>query len=59
MLSNSAVTNPSNENFEKCKKVLSTRQLMPFFSIPETIIGSLNIIPWIILLIIVSIIIII
>jgi len=59
MISNSAVENPSNENFEKCKKILTSRQLIPFFSIKETIIGSLNIIPWIILMIIVTFIIII
>ena len=44
----------SNENFEKCKKVITSRQLIPFFSIPQTIIGSLNIIPWIIILLIVT-----
>ena len=55
MNSNSA----SNENFEKCKKIMSGRKIMPFFSIPETIIGSLNIIPWTILLLIVTFIIII
>jgi hypothetical protein len=59
MISNSAVLNPTNDNFEKAKKIMSLRPMMPFFSIPETIIGSMNIIPWIILLIIVTIIIII
>ena len=45
--------------FEQCKKIMATRQILPFLSIKNTIIGSMNIFPWIILLIIVGIIIII
>ena len=51
---NSSTPVYSNENFEKCKKVMTSRQLIPFFSIPQTIIGSLNIIPWVIILLIVT-----
>ena len=51
--------NSSNETFEKCKKIMATKQIIPFLSIKNTIIGSMNIFPWIILLIIVGIIIII
>ena len=51
--------NSSNETFEQCKKIMATRQILPFFSIKNTIVGSMNIFPWIVLLIIVGIIIII
>jgi len=47
-------------NIEECKKLLSTTQLMPMFSIKNIVVGATGtVIPWTILLIIVGIIIII
>jgi hypothetical protein len=51
--------NPTNNNIEKCKSVMSKQQLIPLFSIKNDIISSFLFLPWLILLIIVGIIIII
>jgi hypothetical protein len=50
---------PTENNIEKCKTVLSKQELIPFFSIKNTVGGTFMVIPWVILLIIVGIIIII
>jgi len=52
--------NSKPPNIEECKKLLSTTQLMPMFSIKNIVVGATGtVIPWTILLIIVGIIIII
>lgn len=53
--------NNNNEpvDLEKCKKALMKKPLIPLISIKDVIIDSINILPWFILLIIISIIIII
>ena len=53
-------TSSSDNNVEKCKKILLNKQLIPMLSIKDIIIGSIGtVIPWLILLIIVGFIIII
>jgi len=45
----------SNNNIEKCKKILMDKQLIPMLSIKDIIVGSIGtVIPWLILLIIVG-----
>ena len=51
--------NNNNVDLEKCKKALMKNPLMPMISIKDVIVDSVNILPWFILLIIISIIIII
>jgi hypothetical protein len=51
--------NNNNVDLEKCKKALIKNPLMPMISIKDVIVDSVNILPWFILLIIISIIIII
>ena len=51
--------NPTNNNIEKCKSVMSKQQSIPLYSIKNDIINSFMFLPWLILLIIVGIIIII
>jgi len=51
--------NNNNVDLEKCKKALIKNPLMPMISIKDVITDSVNILPWFILLIIISIIIII
>ena len=51
--------NPTNNNIEKCKSVMSKQQLIPLFSIKNDIISSFMFLPLLILLIIFGIIIII
>jgi hypothetical protein len=53
------VNNPSSNNVEKCKTVLSKQELIPLFSIRNIIGGTFMVVPWTILLLIVGIIIII
>ena len=56
----SNTNNSNNEvNLNKCKDALMKKPLMPMISIKDIIIDSVNILPWFILLIIISIIIII
>jgi hypothetical protein len=51
--------NNNNIDLDKCKKALMKRPLIPLISIKDLIIDSINVLPWFILLIIISIIIII
>tara|TARA_A100001015_G_scaffold274446_1_gene330828 strand:+ start:1106 stop:1273 length:168 start_codon:yes stop_codon:yes gene_type:complete len=53
------VNNPTNNNIEKCKTVMSKKQLIPLLSIRDVVGGTYMVIPWTILLIIVGIVIII
>lgn len=53
------VNNPSNNNFEKCKTIMSKKQLIPLLSIRDIVGGTYMVVPWFILLVIVMIIIII
>jgi hypothetical protein len=56
----SSILKENNVNLEKCKKALMDRSPIPMLSIKNIIVGSVGtVVPWIILLILVSIIIII
>jgi len=59
---NSITNNTSNSNneIEKCKKLLAGQSMIPMFSIKDLIVGRVGtVIPWVILLLIVAFIIII
>ena len=59
MNNNNNNNNNNNVDLDKCKKALMKNPLIPLISIKDVIIDSINILPWFILLIIISIIIII
>jgi hypothetical protein len=59
MNNNNNNNNNNNVDLNKCKKALMKRPLIPLISIKDIIIDSVNVLPWFILLIIISIIIII
>ena len=55
-----SITNNSNNEIEKCKKILAGQAMIPMFSIKDLIVGRVGtVIPWVILLLIVAFIIII
>lgn len=53
------VNNPTNNNINKCKTIMSKRQMIPLLSMKDVIGGTFMVVPWFILLVIVMIIIII